>query len=41
MWRPWSQAEFEAMMCDAGFSNTSYENLTGGMVAIHSGFKEL
>mmetsp|Transcript_15670 Transcript_15670/g.27776 ORF Transcript_15670/g.27776 Transcript_15670/m.27776 type:complete len:297 (-) Transcript_15670:395-1285(-) len=33
------QAEFQAMMCDAGFSNTSYENLTGGMVAIHSGFK--
>jgi len=34
------QEEFEAMIQAAGFSGTSYENLTGGIVAIHSGFKQ-
>jgi len=27
------------MMDEAGFSNTKYHNLTGGIVALHKGFK--
>ena len=33
------QDEFKAMIADAGFSNVSYRNLTGGVVAIHSGWR--
>eukprot|EP00794_Sanderia_malayensis_P014093 gene14093-15565_t len=33
------QEAFAAMIEDAGFSNVEYENLTFGVVAIHSGFK--
>ncbi len=33
------QATLEAMMIDAGFVNTGYHNLTGGIVALHKGFK--
>ena len=32
-----SQDELADMMVDAGFSNVTYRNLTGGVVAIHSG----
>ena len=32
-----SQDEIADMMVDAGFSNVTYRNLTGGVVAIHSG----
>ena len=33
------QDDFKAMIEDAGFSNVSYRNLTGGVVAIHSGWR--
>jgi len=34
-----SQNEFNKMIAAAGFDNVSYTNLTGGVVAIHSGWK--
>ena len=34
-----SQREFAFMIEEAGFKNVTYSNLTGGIVAIHSGFK--
>lgn len=34
-----SQEKFEAMIKDAGFHQTSYRNLSGGIVAIHSGYR--
>jgi 2-methoxy-6-polyprenyl-1,4-benzoquinol methylase len=33
------QEELAASMIDAGFASVTHENLTGGVVAIHSGFK--
>ena len=33
------QEEFAGMIEDAGFSHVTYENLTFGITAIHSGFK--
>ena len=33
------QETLKQMMVDAGFENTSYYNLTGGIVALHRGFK--
>ncbi|HAB79548.1 MAG TPA: bifunctional demethylmenaquinone methyltransferase/2-methoxy-6-polyprenyl-1,4-benzoquinol methylase, partial [Glaciecola sp.] len=33
------QDTLEKMMQDAGFEGTSYTNLTGGIVALHRGFK--
>lgn len=33
------QDDFKAMIEDAGFSKVSYRNLTGGVVAIHSGWR--
>jgi len=33
------QETLKGMMDDAGFSNTSYDNLTGGIVALHKGIK--
>lgn len=33
------QQTLQAMMEDAGFEKTSYHNLTGGVVALHKGFK--
>ena len=33
------QEEFVEMIEDAGFRSVTYENLTGGVAAIHSGFK--
>ena len=33
------QEDFAAMIEDAGFTGVKYENLTGGIVAIHSGTK--
>ncbi len=33
------QKTLETMMIDAGFENTGYQNLTGGVVALHKGFK--
>ncbi len=33
------QDEFKAMIEDAGFANASYRNLSGGVVAIHSGWR--
>lgn len=33
------QEEFAGMVTEAGFVNVSYENLTAGVVAIHSGVK--
>lgn len=33
------QATLEQMMIDVGFGDTSYTNLTGGIVALHKGFK--
>ena len=33
------QATLKQMMCDAGFERTDVTNLTGGIVAIHRGFK--
>lgn len=32
-----SQEEFSGMICEAGFEGVKYENLMGGVVAIHSG----
>jgi demethylmenaquinone methyltransferase/2-methoxy-6-polyprenyl-1,4-benzoquinol methylase len=32
-----AQDELADMMVEAGFSNVTYRNLTGGVVAIHSG----
>uniref|UniRef100_A0A8C7B2M5 2-methoxy-6-polyprenyl-1,4-benzoquinol methylase, mitochondrial n=1 Tax=Neovison vison TaxID=452646 RepID=A0A8C7B2M5_NEOVI len=34
-----SQEEFKEMIQDAGFEKVTYESLTSGIVAIHSGFK--
>jgi 2-methoxy-6-polyprenyl-1,4-benzoquinol methylase len=34
-----SQEEFKEMIEDAGFQKVTYESLTSGIVAIHSGFK--
>lgn len=34
-----SQEKFAAMIKEAGFEKVEYENLSGGVVAIHSGFK--
>jgi demethylmenaquinone methyltransferase/2-methoxy-6-polyprenyl-1,4-benzoquinol methylase len=33
------QDELKSMMDEAGFEHTSYQNLTGGIVAMHRGFK--
>ena len=33
------QQTLQAMMDDAGFAKTKYHNLTGGVVALHKGFK--
>jgi demethylmenaquinone methyltransferase / 2-methoxy-6-polyprenyl-1,4-benzoquinol methylase len=33
------QEEFKAMIAAAGFARTSYRNLSGGIVAIHSGWR--
>ena len=33
------QDEFADMITDAGFASVKYDNLTGGIVAIHSGTK--
>lgn len=33
------QEEFAEMIENAGFSNVTYENLSFGIAAIHSGFK--
>ena len=33
------QDTFRQMMDDVGFENTTYHNLTGGIVALHRGFK--
>lgn len=33
------QEEFKSMIRDAGFRCTTYQNLTFGVCAIHSGFK--
>lgn len=33
------QDDFKTMIEEAGFSNVSYRNLTGGVVAIHSGWR--
>lgn len=33
------QETLKAMMDEAGFGNTTYHNLTGGIVALHRGFK--
>ncbi len=33
------QQTLKAMMCDAGFERCSYHNMTGGIVALHKGFK--
>ena len=34
-----SQEDFKTLIEEAGFSHVSYENLTNGIVAIHSGYK--
>ncbi len=34
-----TQDELADMMRDAGLANVSYENILGGVVALHSGFK--
>ncbi len=34
-----NQARFAAMIADAGFARVDYRNLTGGIAAIHSGWK--
>ena len=34
-----NQDKFKAMIDDAGFKRTSYRNLSGGIVAIHSGWR--
>jgi 2-methoxy-6-polyprenyl-1,4-benzoquinol methylase len=33
------QETFASMIADAGFQKVEYENLSGGVVAIHSGLK--
>lgn len=33
------QEKFAEMIADAGFQKVEYENLVGGVVAIHSGLK--
>lgn len=33
------QEKFASMIADAGFQKVEYENLVGGVVAIHSGLK--
>jgi 2-methoxy-6-polyprenyl-1,4-benzoquinol methylase len=33
------QPDFKAMIRDAGFKHVTYENLSFGVCAIHSGFK--
>lgn len=33
------QETLKAMMEEAGFEQTTYQNLTGGIVALHRGFK--
>ena len=33
------QDDFKAMIEEAGFARVSYRNLTGGVVAIHSGWR--
>jgi ubiquinone/menaquinone biosynthesis C-methylase UbiE len=33
------QKEFGDLICKAGFSHVTYENMSQGIVAIHSGFK--
>ena len=33
------QEQLKEMMQDVGFKHVTYENLTGGMVAIHTGYK--
>jgi ubiquinone/menaquinone biosynthesis C-methylase UbiE len=32
------QEAFEGMLADAGFRCTAHDDLTGGIVAIHTGF---
>lgn len=34
-----TQPQFAAMLRDAGFGNVSFRNMTGGVVALHSGWK--
>ena len=34
-----NQERFAAMVREAGFERVSYRNLTGGVAAIHSGWK--
>jgi len=34
-----NQTQYSAMIMDAGFEHVTYENLSGGIVAIHSGIK--
>lgn len=34
-----TQEQFMALIRDAGFGNTRYRNMTGGVVALHSGWK--
>ena len=34
-----NQEDFKSLMDDAGFKNTAYQNMTGGIVALHSGNK--
>ena len=34
-----SQDEFLKMLNHAGFNNTNYQNMTGGIVALHTGEK--
>ncbi len=34
-----AQERFAAMICEAGFARVSYRNLTGGIAAIHSGWR--
>ena len=33
------QDEFLGMIADAGFGNVKYQNFTGGIVALHSGWR--
>jgi ubiquinone/menaquinone biosynthesis C-methylase UbiE len=35
------QRAFATMIREAGFATVTYENLTAGIVAIHSGYKAL
>jgi demethylmenaquinone methyltransferase/2-methoxy-6-polyprenyl-1,4-benzoquinol methylase len=34
-----NQARFSSMIADAGFARVEYRNLSGGVAAIHSGWK--